>query len=97
MSVYVGVPMWPYRNWIMCHMFADTEEELDDMADKIGLLRSWKQCNKERKAGTVGALIHYDIAESKRALAIKNGAIALDTLEAEADELERVADLYADI
>lgn len=94
MAVYVGVPMWPYRNWTMCHMFADTEEELDAMADKIGLKRSWKQHNKNRKPGTIGALIHYDIAESKRRLAIKHGAIGLNDLEAEVDALERVAPLY---
>lgn len=94
MSVYVGVPMWPYRNWTMCHMFADTEEELDAMADKIGLQRSWKQRKRNRKPGTVGALVHYDIAESKRRLAIKAGAVDLNTLEKEAKELERVAALY---
>lgn len=91
MSVYVGVPMWPYRNWIMCHMVADTEEELDAMAAKIGLRLSWKQENEERKKGTVGALVHYDIAESKRRLAIKAGAIALNTLEEEVDVLDRLA------
>lgn len=94
MSVYVGVPMWPYHNWTMCHMFADTEAELDEMADKIGVNRLWKQGNKKRKPGTVGALIHYDIAESKRKLAIGYGAVALDDLEAEADMLEKVAPLY---
>lgn len=94
MSVYVGVPMWPYRNWIMCHIFADTEEELDNMADKIGLQRSWKQHNKNRKPGSISGLVHYDIAESKRRLAIKHGAIALDDMEAEVDALERVAPSY---
>lgn len=94
MSVYVGVPMWPYRGWMMCHMFADTEEELDAMADTIGLQRSWKQQNRNRKPGTVGALVHYDIAESKRQLAVKHGAIAFNDLESEAEALERVAALY---
>jgi hypothetical protein len=91
-AVYVGVPMWPYLNWTMCHMVADTEEELDEMAKKIGLRLAWKQGNEERKKGTVGALVHYDIAESKRRLAISNGAIALDTLEEEVDVLERLAE-----
>lgn len=90
MSVYVGVPMWPFGNMIMCHMVADTEEELDEMATKLGL-RRWKQVPRRDKG--VGSLVHYDIAKSKRAQAIKLGAIPLDDMEAEADVLERLAGL----
>jgi hypothetical protein len=89
MPVYVGVPMWPFGRMIMCHMFADTEEELDVMADAIGVARRWKQ---GKDYSSIGELIHYDIAKSKRALAIRDGAIALDTLEEEADMLEKVCD-----
>lgn len=84
MSVYVGVPMWPYRGWIMCHMFADTDEELELMARRIGLNHSWIQEPRE----SIGP--HYDIAESKRALAIKAGATACDDLEAEMEALQKV-------
>lgn len=91
MSVYVGVPMWPFGRMVMCHMLADTMQELDEMADKIGVSRRWIQHDAEKKAGTVGALTHYDIAKSKRALAIKHGAIACDDLHAEAAVLERLA------
>jgi Protein of unknown function (DUF4031) len=87
MTVYVGVPMWPFRNMMMCHMFADTEEELDEMAKKLGLRQSWKQ---GKDYSRVGRLVHYDIAKSKRAQAIGLGAIALDDLEAEADKLDEV-------
>jgi hypothetical protein len=85
MSVYVGVPMWPYRSFIMCHMLADTEEELDEMAKKIGLRTSWKQPPTDSHDFS-----HYDIAKSKRNLAIKHGAIPLDTIEEEVDVLDRL-------
>ena len=47
-------------------MTADTLEELHEMADKIGLKRSWFQGNSNTP--------HYDIAASKRVLALENGA-----------------------
>lgn len=46
----------------MSHMIADTEEELHAMADRIGVQRRWYQGD------------HYDIAKSKRWLAIAEGA-----------------------
>lgn len=67
MSVYVDNMRAPYGRMIMCHMVADTDEELHAMAEKIGVARKWHQ-----KAGTVHS--HYDIALSKRALAVENGA-----------------------
>jgi hypothetical protein len=91
MSVYVGVSMWTFGRMTMCHMVADTEAELDAMADALGLRRSWKQSNPDRKPGTVGALVHYDVAKGKRAIAVKLGAIPLDTMEEEAAVLERLA------
>ncbi len=91
MSVYVGVPMWPFGRMVMCHMVADTEDELDAMARQLGLRLAWKQGNPDREPGTVGALVHYDIAKSKRAQAIRLGAVPLDDLHAEAEVLERLA------
>lgn len=55
----------PGRRYVMCHMIADTEQELHAMADKIGVARRWFQGD------------HYDIAQSKRALAIEHGARAI--------------------
>jgi hypothetical protein len=52
----------PGRRYVMCHMIADTEAELHAMADRIGVLRKWYQGD------------HYDITQSKRALAVKAGA-----------------------
>ena len=39
MSVYVDDPIWPFRGMMMCHMIADTPDELHAMADKIGMQR----------------------------------------------------------
>lgn len=58
-----------------CHMTADTREELDAMADKIGLRRSWIQYPGTWKE-------HYDVTLSKRALAVRAGAIEIDLHEA---------------
>lgn len=57
---------------LMCHMIADTPEELHAMADLIGIQRRWFQ--EPPKA----SFWHYDIAQSKRALAVKAGALDCD-------------------
>jgi hypothetical protein len=66
MTVYVddmhNYPMGRFRGMKMSHMIADTEEELHAMAAKIGVARKWHQGD------------HYDIALSKRSLAVENGA-----------------------
>lgn len=67
MTVYVDTMKAAYGQMIMCHMMADTDEELHEMADRIGVKRRWHQ-----KAGTPHS--HYDICLSKRKLAISFGA-----------------------
>ena len=52
----------PGVTYILCHMIADTEEELHAMADRIGLDRKWYQGD------------HYDVGKTKKILAIKSGA-----------------------
>lgn len=54
-----------------CHMMADSREELDAMADKIGLQRSWIQSPGTWKE-------HYDVTESRRAAAVAAGAVEVD-------------------
>jgi hypothetical protein len=61
----------PFGRMVMCHMLADTTEELVAMADKIGVDRKWIQ-----KAGSSHE--HFDIAMSKRALAVAAGAVEID-------------------
>lgn len=65
MTVYVDNMRAPYGRMIMCHMISDSEAEMHEMADKIGVARKWYQGD------------HYDIALSKRALAVKNGAVVV--------------------
>lgn len=62
MAVYVDNMSAPYRGMRMCHMVADSEEELHAMADRIGIARRWYQGD------------HYDISLGKRALAVRYGA-----------------------
>lgn len=69
MAVYVDNGQIQYRRMKMCHMLADTIEELHSMADKIGIKREWFQ-NETTP--------HYDICQSKKQLAIQNGAIEAD-------------------
>lgn len=66
MTVYVDDMRAPYGRLIMCHMIADTLAELHAMADRIGIARKWFQ--------NVASGPHYDIALSKRALAVQYGA-----------------------
>ncbi len=80
MSVYVDPPIWRFRNMLMCHMTADTHNELVAMADAIGVSRKWIQY-----PGTWRE--HFDICKSKRELAIRHGAIELTTRES----AERIA------
>lgn len=67
MAVFVDDMKVPYGRMVMCHMVADTAEELLAMADKIGVDRKWIQ-----DAGDPHE--HFDIAMSKRALAVQYGA-----------------------
>lgn len=62
MTVYVDDMRAPYGGMIMCHMIADSEDELHAMADRIGVARRWYQGD------------HYDISLSRRALAVRFGA-----------------------
>jgi len=56
---------------VMCHMVADTADELLAMADKIGVARRWLQ-----KAGTYQE--HFDVCKAMRVRAVKSGAIEID-------------------
>ncbi len=75
MSVYVDPAVWPFGRMVMCHMTADTTEELLAMADRIGVARKWIQYPGTWKQ-------HFDLCKSKRALAIRHGAVDITTHEA---------------
>lgn len=69
MAVFVDKGRITYGRMKMCHMLADTLDELHAMADKIRIKRKWFQ-NKKTP--------HYDICQVKRKLAIESGAIEAD-------------------
>lgn len=72
MSVYVDRAANRFGRMVMCHMIADTEEELFTMADLIGVARCWFQ------RPPAASFPHFDIAKSRRALAVAFGAIDCD-------------------
>lgn len=80
MTVYVDDMRAGYGRMVMCHMIADTAEELHAMADAIGVARRWYQGD------------HYDIALSKRALAVKLGAIEITWRECSLMSIHRRRD-----
>lgn len=71
MAVYVDDMRARVGVMIMCHMVADTLSELHAMADLIGIQRRWYQGPPTTRWP------HYDIALSKRALAVANGALEI--------------------
>ena len=74
MSVYVDDMYAPFGRMKMCHLVADTTAELLAMAEAIGVHRRWIQY-----AGTMGE--HFDICVSKRAEAVKCGAVEVTWMQ----------------
>lgn len=72
MSVYVDDAQNEFGRMKMCHMLADTTDELLAMADRLGVARKWIQF-----PGTYRE--HFDIAMSKRRLALQHGAQPVTT------------------
>lgn len=70
---------------LWCHMAADTREELDEMADRIGLRRSWIQHPGTWKE-------HYDVTEPRRKSAVREGAIEVDRLTIVKQRAEQLLD-----
>lgn len=67
MPVYVDDMRAQFGRMIMCHMIADTTEELDAMARNIGVQLKWRQYSGEPKE-------HFDISLAMRAKAVTFGA-----------------------
>jgi len=78
MAVYVDDMRAQFGRMVMCHMVADSLTELHEMADRIGVARKWYQGPPKTRHP------HYDIALSKRALAMTFGAREITMREASA-------------
>lgn len=85
MTVYVDDMEAVYGRMKMCHMLADSDEELHAMAARIGVAQKWWQSPLK----TSGS--HYDIALTKKALALAAGAKAITYREAGAMNTRRRA------
>lgn len=92
MTVYVDDIESGYGRMVMCHMWADTLDELLEMADAIGVQRRWLQRplsaangsdpryqpDPRLKRGMKASWVHFDIAKSKKAGALLRGAVLTD-------------------
>lgn len=75
MPVYVDGGAIAFGRMKMAHMIADSLDELHAMAARIGLRREWFQA-----PGPKVSFPHYDVSQSKRAEAIRHGAIVCDRI-----------------
>ncbi len=80
MAVYVDDVRHGFGNMVMCHLWADTDEELLEMVDLIGVQRKWIQGHKSLSFGKHrnASWVHFDISLGKKALALQRGAILTD-------------------
>ena len=75
MSVYVDPLMnHGWRLGPSCHLFADTVEELEAFARRLGLRPEWLQL----KPAARRPLPHYDLTAKRRRQALALGAVELD-------------------
>ena len=68
MTVFVDGARNGFGRMVMCHMLADTPDELHAMADAIGMKRQWYQSPDK------ASFPHYDLSLTRRALAVAKGA-----------------------
>ena len=74
MTVFVDDMEAPFGRMKMCHMIADSTEELIEMVDRIGVARRWIQDEGTPKE-------HFDISKGKRAEAVRCGAVEISMLD----------------
>ncbi|HET6807236.1 MAG TPA: DUF4031 domain-containing protein [Frateuria sp.] len=71
MTVYVDDMRAPLGRMVMCHMVADTDDELHAMARQLGLPRRYHQAPPKVRNS------HYDICLAKRVRAVELGAVQI--------------------
>lgn len=64
------------------HLFADTQRELLDFADRLGLHESWIQHPDTHR-------VHFDLIENKRIKALQMGAVPISYPRGTAELLAR--------
>ena len=74
MTVYVDTAIHLLGDRRMCHMFSPYLDELHAMAELIGIQRRWFQDPATKQVSWP----HYDIDQTRRALAVGFGAIECD-------------------
>ena len=76
MAVYVDDPVWRHRGRLFCHLVADSTEELEGFARRLGLREEWLQTKPGRPWHD-----HYDLPDWARPRAVTLGALELTTRE----------------
>lgn len=91
MAAFVDQPIHPFGRMMMCHLWADSLEELLAMVDRIGVQRKWIQGHPTLSFGKhrTASWVHFDIAKGKRILAIQAGALETDRYGASYFEAQR--------
>jgi hypothetical protein len=85
MTVYVDNVEHRFGRMKMCHLWADSVEELHEFAGRLDpRLRRWFQCPPK------ASWEHYDISKGYRARAIAMGAVLMDKY-APAEHAARIA------
>lgn len=80
MTLYVDDVRHSFGRMIMCHMWADTVEELLKAADAIGVQRKWIQGHPTLSFGKHknASWVHFDISLGMKEKALAMGAVLTD-------------------
>lgn len=70
MAILIDNAIWPWREWLWCHMISDTSvSELKDFAKSIGIPERGFQGD------------HFDLPDHMRQISIERGAIEVNSRE----------------
>jgi hypothetical protein len=80
MTVYVDDVRHQFGRMVMCHMWADSLDELLSMADRIGVQRRWIQGHPtlSEGRGRNADWLHFDVSVGAKAKALAAGAMLTD-------------------